>query len=382
MYKKLIFALFGLITPIVYAGYIPLPDEKVDTAQEVQAINSQFNELFKGKLDIRPRDVLPKTPDFYDLGSSSYSWHNLYIDNVYISSGGATTFAVRVTTASDLLIYDANPGTTTSVAHGTSIQHGTGYWMIGQGGRGLPDAPLTIWNDQPGHRRGINVVHKNSGLTRPPVAIFQNLDTPAMDVGNTMAFYGQTPGPAYADIQHGVIGFSQEATTNTAKFELMVRAGDSTLSDSIPVMTVTGSEFMGYGLTMFGPTGAAFAGLTNWGAYTPAAVVHVASDFQDQRDGVMIERRRTPNANRYVMRVDSNGSFLVENRDVANSGISISSTTGAVSFPQKTTAALAALKPSKAGECVFNTDQNEICRSTGTGTGAWVLIQSSATACD
>ena len=251
----------------------------------------------------------------------------------YFSSGklilgsGAYIYSFGLDGSNDLLIKHttANDASPNSIKQGISIQRNTGYVCIGQGGRGLPDTPLTIYSDKVGTRPGINVVHKNTGLTRESGLYFQNLDTPATDVGTSIAFYGQTPSPSYTDIQHGLLAFSQEgASTTKAKFELFLRSND----ESLPVIQSVGTPAKGYAWTMFGPTGAAYAASYLYGAYSPAAVVHVASDFADQSDGVMIERRRTPNANRYVFRVDSSGTLLIENRDVASSGIYV--TSGAV----------------------------------------------------
>ena len=253
--------------------------------------------------------------------------------NDYFSGGnlilgsGSNIFSLGKNTDNDLLIKHttANDTSPNSIKQGVSLQHGTGFLCIGQGGRGLPDSPLTIYSDKVGTRPGINVVHKNTGLTRESGLYFQNLDTPSTDVGTSIAFYGQTPSPDFTDIQHGLLAFSQEgASTTKAKYEVFLRSND----ESLPVICSHGTTAKGYAYTMFGPTGAAFAGSYLYGAYTPGAIVHVASDFNDQSDGVMIERRRTPNPNRYVFRVDSNGTLLIENRDVASSGIYV--TSGAV----------------------------------------------------
>lgn len=253
--------------------------------------------------------------------------------NDYFSGGklvlgsGSYIYSLGLDSNNDLLLKHttANDTSPNSIKQGVSLQRSTGYMCIGQGGRGLPDTPLTIYSDKVGTRPGINIVHKNTGLTRESVIYCQNLDTPSTDVGSSIAFYGQTPAPDYTDIQHGLLAFSQDgASTTKAKFELFLRSND----ESLPVMRSIGSTTKGYAFTMFGPTGAAYAGSYPYGAYTPGAILHVASDFNDQSDGLMIERLRTPNANRYVFRVDSNGSLLIENRDVANSGIYV--TSGAV----------------------------------------------------
>jgi hypothetical protein len=59
-----------------------LPDSKVDTPQEVAAINNNFAYLNNGKLDLRPGSIIPKADSLYNLGASGTEWANLYVDSI------------------------------------------------------------------------------------------------------------------------------------------------------------------------------------------------------------------------------------------------------------------------------------------------------------
>src|SRR3954467_15027910 len=50
-----------LLPMLTNAGQLTLPGDKVDTPDEVYSINHNFSELYSGKLDLRPGDVLPRT---------------------------------------------------------------------------------------------------------------------------------------------------------------------------------------------------------------------------------------------------------------------------------------------------------------------------------
>lgn len=64
------------------ANYLPLSDETIDTLQEVNHINSSFNNLYKGKLDLRPKDIIPLLDNIYSLGTTTYRWLNIKVNNI------------------------------------------------------------------------------------------------------------------------------------------------------------------------------------------------------------------------------------------------------------------------------------------------------------
>lgn len=51
------------------------------------AIDSNFNYLKLNKLDLRPGDILPRKDLFYDLGSTTYRWANLYVSSITFTDG-------------------------------------------------------------------------------------------------------------------------------------------------------------------------------------------------------------------------------------------------------------------------------------------------------
>ncbi len=254
------------------------------------------------------------------LTVSSITATRLVVSSVTVSSITAITIIVSSITTStitaNLLI--ASSGTIANLNTSTfTVINSLGIGTNGVAGK--PDASLSIVNTGlPGQpsRQGIDIDATNNSVSKLPFLIFTNKSTPTFGIGGCIAFIQQLP---TADVQQGILAFSQDTTTNTANFQLYLRAGGAHASDSVPVFSVFGkpsgvgvsSNTIGYGYAMFGPTGADSVG-TPFGSYTPSAILHVSSDFGDGSDGIRIERRSTPNAARYGIRVDSNGSLIID----------------------------------------------------------------------
>jgi hypothetical protein len=66
--------------------------DAVNDPNHVGQLNQYFRYLYKGKLDLRPRDIIPTDDETYDLGSAKYEWDNVYTRAVVVSSSakGAT----------------------------------------------------------------------------------------------------------------------------------------------------------------------------------------------------------------------------------------------------------------------------------------------------
>ncbi len=69
-----------------FASIQTLPDDKVDSAPEVAAINNNFRLLHVGKLDLRPGDIIPRTNNTYTLGNTNFRWAELHTTSATVYS--------------------------------------------------------------------------------------------------------------------------------------------------------------------------------------------------------------------------------------------------------------------------------------------------------
>lgn len=88
MFKK---ALLILFLPVFCHAIEELPDDKVDTAEEVSIINRNLRFLETGKLDIRPKNIIPKQTATYSLGYATATWAAAFIDSLNVSGSFAIT---------------------------------------------------------------------------------------------------------------------------------------------------------------------------------------------------------------------------------------------------------------------------------------------------
>lgn len=105
--KKFTFFLFLVTALPVYASIQTLPDDKVDSAPEVSAINSNFQYLNNGKLDLKPGDIIPRTDSLYYLGSASVQWKGIYVDTVTATAATFTGLSVSTFTCSSCTFISA-----------------------------------------------------------------------------------------------------------------------------------------------------------------------------------------------------------------------------------------------------------------------------------
>lgn len=75
--------------------------------------------------------------------------------------------------------------------------------------------------------------------------------------------------------------------------------------------------------------------------------------------------------------VNSSGQFVItENNNINAPLLTIDDSSGAMLMRTRTTAQLATLTPSAAGEVIVNSSYPALCISTGATVGAWVMVSS------
>jgi hypothetical protein len=101
MRKYIVLALFYVVSCInSFAGMQILPDDKIDNASEVSAVNSNFSQLSKGKLDLKPGDIIPRTDSFYSLGALGTEWKAIFVDSITATSLNTTAVYTSTLTCS------------------------------------------------------------------------------------------------------------------------------------------------------------------------------------------------------------------------------------------------------------------------------------------
>lgn len=122
--------LIALLCSFVHTAHAlqTLPDDKVDTAPEVAAINSNFRLLHNGKLDLKPGNIIPRADSLYTLGASGTEWAQVYVDTVTAgqanvggsSVGRLNVFAVALGTGA---IFTDNANSSLAIAHAAAAVH-------------------------------------------------------------------------------------------------------------------------------------------------------------------------------------------------------------------------------------------------------------------
>jgi hypothetical protein len=135
MRKYIVLALFYVVSCInSFAGMQILPDDKIDNASEVSAVNSNFSQLSKGKLDLKPGDIIPRTDSFYSLGALGTEWKAIFVDSITATSLNTTAVYTSTFTCSSCTFTSArvintltgNIGTFSGALAGATLDTGLG----------------------------------------------------------------------------------------------------------------------------------------------------------------------------------------------------------------------------------------------------------------
>lgn len=98
-------------------------------------------------------------------------------------------------------------------------------------------------------------------------------------------------------------------------------------------------------------------------------------------EGVLLRLLSSTGLPAWQARVNSSGQLeFDENTNINGAVLTVDDNDGSLALRSRTSAQIQALAPSAAGELLINSTANIVCKSTGTGIGAWVVVIASRTA--
>ena len=122
-------------------------------------------------------------------------------------------------------------------------------------------------------------------------------------------------------------------------------------------------------------TGRFFLGL--FIAACSVAAVMAAAAYYPRLQASAVEMFSATGAKRWIWNLDSSYNLqLMENTNVKARTLKVGTLTGGLYLRSMTSTVMAAVNPAAAGELVYNSSDNNICISTGTGLSAYVITSS------
>lgn len=140
MKNRILSFLLLLFSSPCFASFAPINDGAIDTADEVYSVNEGIQALYRGKLDLRPGTILPKTDSLYNLGASGTEWAAGYFDTLNTSTLNITS-----------TLTSSSSGTFTGILTSSRV-------LVGDGSFSLPSVAFTADQDTGFMRSAANVL--------------------------------------------------------------------------------------------------------------------------------------------------------------------------------------------------------------------------------